>query len=240
MLTSPVWLNFNVHPHEPVIYKNAAVLKQILYFHHPKFPETTICCKWFYPKNPFPKLQEWSARTIPCCVILFFSSSASEITSSPLMLLWCRKRWRMKWLSESASVASWDHTGLSICKDSFWIWRKADTLATCLSKASQETIPKPFKLLKPSSCHHELSKAYPVLTHGHFLVFVFRMSYIYHFFQVKMTGEDDEMQDFHLHGPSGGSGVPRCVVCNFKHRHIDLKIDYDGRHCRSRDLGRGY
>ena len=151
MLASPVLQNFNEHPHEPVIYKNAAIFKTHALFPSPtKFPN----CHWLQmvlSQKPLPKLQEWPARTIPCCVILFFSSSASEITSSPLMLLWCRKRWRMMWLSESASVASWDHTDLSICTDSFWIWRKADTLATCLViflKASQETIPKPFKIFE--------------------------------------------------------------------------------------------
>ena len=103
--------------------------KQTLYFHQPKISRNCHRLQMVLSKKPFPKLQEWPARTIPCCVILFFSSSASEITSSPLMLLWWRKRWRMMWLSES---------DMSICADSFWI-KKTDTLKLSLDLSKSFT-----------------------------------------------------------------------------------------------------
>ncbi len=102
-LTSLVLLNFNVHPPWTCHLQKCWHFQNKTFVSiNQKIPKTAI------PPNGFIQMRSSKnyARTIPCCVILFCSSSASEITSSPLMLLWCRGR-RMMWLSESATVASW-------------------------------------------------------------------------------------------------------------------------------------
>ena len=89
MLASPVLQNFNEHPHEPVIYKNAAIFKTHALFPSPiKFPKLPLAPNGFIQKtsSEAPRMTRQD-HTLLCDPFLFFFRLRNYIKSIDATLM---------------------------------------------------------------------------------------------------------------------------------------------------------